>query len=142
MQILSTHHIGLSTGNVARLRAFYVDTLGLRVLGSFAEHEIVFVEAGDTVIELIGEAQSSDPRAPSPAGFERRGWQHIAWEIADVEAVYAELAAQGIAFQVPPEDFPPEAPSMRIAFFADPDGNLIELIQPLGARYPLPPPVR
>ena len=25
---------------------------------------------------------------------------------------------------------------MRIAFFRDPDGNAIELIQPLGDRYP------
>jgi hypothetical protein len=37
---------------------------------------------------------------------------------------------------VPPEDFPPEAPTMRIAFFQDPDGNLLELIRPLGSRYP------
>ena len=136
MRILGAHHIGLSTDNFARLRAFYIDTLGLPVIGSFQGRQIVFIEAGGTVIELIGEAPSAEPDVVSPAGFARRGWQHLAWEVADVDAGYAELAARGIAFQVPPEDFPAEAPIMRIAFFADPDGNLIELIQPLGARYP------
>ena len=52
--------------------------------------------------------------------------------MADVDEAYADLSARGVPFHVPPEDFPPEAPTMRIAFFRDPDGNVIELIQPLG----------
>jgi glyoxylase I family protein len=133
MRILGAHHVGLSTSHFARLRAFYVDTLGLPVMGGFSGHDIVFIGAGNTTIELIGEAPSSDA---APVGFERRGWQHLAWDVADIDAAYAELTGRGVAIQVPPEDFPPESPTMRIAFFADPDGNLIELIQPLGARYP------
>jgi hypothetical protein len=31
----------------------------------------------------------------------------------------------------PPEDFAPDSPSLRIAFLRDPDGNLLELVQPL-----------
>jgi glyoxylase I family protein len=136
MQILGTHHVGLSTANLARLRAFYVETLGLPIVGAFAGHDIVFVQAGSTVIELIGEADPPDAVPTQAAGFDRRGWQHLAWEVDDVDAAYAELSARGITFSLPPEDFPPEAPVLRIAFFADPDGNLIELVQPRGARYP------
>ena len=40
-------------------------------------------------------------------------------EVADVDAVYAELAARGIPFQVPPEDFPARSPTLRIAFFTE-----------------------
>ena len=141
MQILGTHHVGLSTANLPRLRAFYVETLGLPVVGAFAGHNIVFVQAGSTVVELIEEADPPDPAPAQPRGFRRRGWQHLAWEVDDVDSAYAELSARGIAFTLPPENFPLEAPALRIAFFTDPDGNLIELVQPLGARYPTPPPV-
>jgi glyoxylase I family protein len=133
VRIIGTHHAAISTLDFARLRAFYVETLGLPVLGSFPGHDIVFVGAGGSAIEIIGETEATLAR---PEGFERRGWQHLAWEVEDVDAAYSELAARGIAFRVPPEDFPEEAPTMRITFFEDPDGNLIELIQPLDPSRP------
>jgi catechol 2,3-dioxygenase-like lactoylglutathione lyase family enzyme len=129
MRILSTHHVSLSTPDLARLRAFYGDTLGLPFVGRFAEHGIDFFDAGGVAIEI----EQADPSSP---GTGRTGWNHVAWEVADVDATYAELAARGVPFPVPPEDFPPGSPSMRIAFFADPDGNVVELIQPLATRYP------
>ena len=129
MRILSTHHVSLSTPDLARLRAFYGDALGLPIVGGFAQHQIVFFDAGGVAIEI----EQVDPSSP---GAGRSGWNHVAWEVADVDEAYAELSARGVPFHVPPEDFPPGAPSMRIAFFADPDGNVIELIQPLASRYP------
>jgi catechol 2,3-dioxygenase-like lactoylglutathione lyase family enzyme len=129
MRILSTHHVALITNNFERLRAFYVETLELPVVGGFAGYNIIFLAAGSTAIELIEEEQPT-------YGAARTGWNHLALEVEDVDAAYAELAARGIPFTVLPEDFPSEAPQARIAFFRDPDGNLIELAQPLGARYP------
>ena len=137
MRIVGAHHVAISTNNLARLRHFYVETLGLPVMGGFPDQDIIFVGAGGIAIEIIGEATPGTARSE---GFERRGWQHLAWEVEDVDAAYAELSARGIAFRVPPEDFPEQAPSMRIAFFEDPDGNLLELVQPLGCRYPPPNP--
>ena len=133
MRIIGTHHVAISTPDLARLRAFYVETLGLPVLGGFTGQDIIFVGSGGMAIEIIGEGT---PGLARPDGFDRRGWQHLAWQVEDVDAAYAELSARGIAFRVPPEDFPELSPTMRIAFFEDPDGNLLELVQPLGARYP------
>ena len=130
MRILGTHHLALTTGQFERLRRFYVETLGLPVVGGFPGHKIVFVAAGSTTIELIGE---DGPDVGNRA--RRAGWHHLAWEVEDVDAAFAELAARGVSVHSPPESFPPEAPTMRIAFLRDPDGNLLELIQPLGARY-------
>jgi catechol 2,3-dioxygenase-like lactoylglutathione lyase family enzyme len=129
MRILSTHHVALSTLDLTRLRSFYGETLGLPIVGGFAGHRIVFIDAGGVAIEVEQEA-------PSHTGVRRSGWNHMAWEVADVDETYAELSARGVPFHVPPEDFPSEAPSMRIAFFTDPDGNVVELIQPLTDRYP------
>lgn len=127
MRITSTHHVALVTPDFARLRAFYIETLGLPQVGAFPGRNIIFIEAGSTAIELI-ERQSGTPNEGS--------WAHLAFEVADIDATHAELAARGIPFHVAPKDFPDDAPSVRIAFFKDPDGNILELVQPLGKRYP------
>ena len=134
MRILGTHHLALTTGRFELLRRFYVETLGLPVLGGFPEHDIVFVGAGDTAIEIIGEDAS--PAAGLDDRAARHGWHHLAWEVEDVDAAFAELTARGVPIHAPPESFPERAPTMRIAFLHDPDGNLLELVQPLGVRYP------
>lgn len=128
MRIVGTHHVGLVTSNFERLRTFYVETLGLSQVGQFAGRNIIFLDAGPITIELI----ERDGDAPTAAG----AWDHFAFEVADVDATYAELAALGIPFHVLPKDFPEDDPKARIAFFKDPDGNTLELVQPLGERYP------
>jgi catechol 2,3-dioxygenase-like lactoylglutathione lyase family enzyme len=140
VQILGTHHVGLTTGRFELLRQFYVEKLGLPVVGGFPGHDILFVDAGTTTIELIGEEPATVPGASAgidakPDDRPRRGgWHHLAWEVADVDASYADLLTRGVEPHSPPEDFPAEAPSMRIAFLRDPDGNLIELVQPISSR--------
>lgn len=129
LQILATHHVALSTAHFAPLREFYTETLGLPLLGGFPNEHILFLDAGTTAIELT---EATEEEAPAGAG----GWAHLALEVADVDAAYAALSARGVPFPIPPEDFPPAAPAMRIAFCKDPDGNVIELLQPLGSRYP------
>jgi catechol 2,3-dioxygenase-like lactoylglutathione lyase family enzyme len=124
MRIKGTHHVALITARFAELCAFYVETLGLPIVGGFPGHNIVFLGAGGTTIELIEEEVSE-----SAAGS--RGWNHLALEVDDVDAAYRELARQGVPFTSLPEDFPSEAPKLRIAFLQDPDGNLVELVQPL-----------
>lgn len=122
------HHVALYTDDFPRLYAFYTETLGMAEVGRFAGRPIAFLDAGGALIELAGDE--------APAGPRGQGWSHLALEVADLEAAVAALEARGVAFHVPPEPFPPEAPRCRIAFFRDPDGNLLELYQPLGARLP------
>lgn len=133
MQITGLHHLALLTPDLARLRDFYVEQLGFRPIGGFADDNIHFLAAGNVTIELEEGREAGGPARG-------RGWHHLALEVEDVDAAYAELAARGVPFQEPPAGFPPEAPLLRIAFLADPDGNLLELVQPLGRRYPPLPP--
>jgi catechol 2,3-dioxygenase-like lactoylglutathione lyase family enzyme len=128
MRIVSAHHVALYTAHFAQLRDFYIETLDLPIRGGFPGYNILFLGAGNTTIELTEDEQAQQ----GVTG----GWNHIAWEVEDLDQAYAELTARGVSFHVPPEDFPPEDPSMRIAFFSDPDGNVLELIQPLDSRYP------
>lgn len=130
MQITGTHHVAICTPNFAVLREFYTNTLGLPLVGGFAGRNIIFIAAGDTTIELIERDE--------PLALARQGWVHFAFQVEDVDAVAAELKGKGIAFRVEPTDFPAENPAVRLAFFADPDGNELELVQPLTDDYPQP----
>lgn len=128
MHVTGTHHIALFTSNLDRLRTFYVETLSLPQIGAFPGGRIIFIDVGSTTVEMIARDEWVD----SDAG----NWQHLAFEVASVDDTYAELTALGIAFHVEPKDVPAEAASARIAFFRDPDGNNLELFQPIGGRYP------
>lgn len=133
MRITGLHHGALVTADLALLRGFYVEQLGFRAIGGFAGHNILFLATGDLTIEI--------EQVPEVSGLARgRGWHHLALEVEDVDAAYAELSARGVRFQDPPAGFPADAPLLRISFLTDPDGNLLELVQPLGRRYPPPPP--
>ncbi len=126
--IVGTHHVALMTANFARLLDFYTVTLGLPVLGGFPNERIVFLGAGMAAIELEEVATT--------CGADTGGWAHLALEVTNLVATHAALVARGVSFQSPPEAYPPGSPLMLIAFCVDPDGNVIELIQPLGDRYP------
>ena len=128
MRVTGTHHVALFTDDLERLRAFYVDTLGLPQVGAFPGGRIIFLEAGSTSIELITR--------DNWAGTDTGSWQHLAFEVESTDDAYAELSEKGIAFHVLPKNVPEDAPQARIAFFRDPDGNNLELYQPIGSRYP------
>src|SRR4051812_27307723 len=98
MKIRSTHHIGLVTGQFERLRRFYVELLGLPVVGGFPEHQILFVDAGTTRIELLGEVRP-------PATSDRGGWHHLALEVDDVDAAFTDLVGRDVEVESKPEMF-------------------------------------
>lgn len=129
MQIIATHHVAICTPNFARLCDFYVNTLGLPQVGKFVGKNIIFVQAGSTTIEIVERLE--------PLNLARVGWAHFAFEVADIEAAHKGLVAKGISFHIEPKLFPEEAPAVKLAFFKDPDGNDLELVEPLpGGRYP------
>ena len=130
MQFTGTHHIALCTPNFVALRTFYTETLGLKIVGGFPGRNVVFISTGDTTIELI---ERDEPLAPI-----RQGMVHFAFQVENTDATFKELSGLGVPFHREPYDFPEDAPSIRIAFFRDPDGNELELLQPLAGKYPQP----
>ena len=67
---------------------------------------------------------SSDLSAGGPRGY-------LAASVADVDAAYEDLTAKGVTFVQPPTDKPW---GLRLAHFADPEGNLWEITQPSAAN--------
>ena len=112
--------------DLARARAFYVDRLGLPLV---EESPIaVVVDAGGCPLRLT----ALEERQAAP--FTVAGWT-----VDDIDSAAAALAAEGIELRryagMDLDDHGVwTAPSGdRVAWFADPDGNVLSLTQPLAA---------
>jgi uncharacterized glyoxalase superfamily protein PhnB len=64
------------------------------------------------------------PEVSGPAREPLRMMVHFA--VDDIDAVYRRLQEAGVTFSRPPE---PEEWGGRVATFADPDGNMLQLLQ-------------
>ncbi len=122
MQLLGTHHVALRTPNFAAMEQFYTQTLGLPVVKRWDDVTIAFINIGSTTIELIGRDNVTADTQPTG------GWDHIALHVASTDDAFAELVAKGVKIRSEPRDFH----DVRIAFFFDPDGNVIELVEQRG----------
>ena len=122
MQLAATHHIGLRTPNFAAMEAFYTQTLGFPVTKRWDDVDIIFIDVGSTTIELIGRDTATADNIPTG------GWDHLALHVASVDEAFAELVAKGVRIRAEPKDFK----DVRIAFFFDPDGNVLELVEARG----------
>jgi catechol 2,3-dioxygenase-like lactoylglutathione lyase family enzyme/quinol monooxygenase YgiN len=95
-----------------------------------ANFDLAFLDYGNARIELF---QFHEPAAPEAASVPAHqiGAAHVAFEVDDVEAAYADLVAAGVEFSRPPLA-PTEGPAagFHLAFCFDPDGNRIEIIAP------------
>lgn len=113
--------------------AWYSRALGLRVstpfeIGPLGLRGAFVVNDDGLAIELLERAGSTGGlRAPDPAtALLTRGFGHICLRVDDVDALHESLLAAGASERMPPQPSP--EPGVRMSFVADPEGNLIELL--------------
>lgn len=110
------------TRDAGRARAFYCDTLGLTLVEENA-FALVF-DCGGIMLRV------TNVRELNPAQYTVLGW-----EVPDIAATVKHLAGLGVVFSRFPgmnqdEDGIWTSPSgARIAWFTDPDGNVLSLTQ-------------
>jgi methylmalonyl-CoA/ethylmalonyl-CoA epimerase len=126
--VLGLHHTGLYVASLDEALRFYRDQLGMQVEFELSRPGlgVVMLTAGASRLELLEITPTSqeDRRAP--------GLRHVAFEVADVDAAYADLSHEGYSFLEPPIGGAAGWP--RACFFRAPDGTYTELIQPLAPR--------
>ena len=59
MKIVGTHHISLHTPNFEAMKAFYTGSLGFPVAHAWPAANIVFIDLGNTWLELAGRDQAT-----------------------------------------------------------------------------------
>jgi catechol 2,3-dioxygenase-like lactoylglutathione lyase family enzyme len=107
--------------DVDRARAFYRDTLGLRLVSEEPPFALVFDANG--IMLRLGMGKTL-PQVPGTV---------LGWQVPDVTAAVKDLAKAGVRF----ERYPPmkqdelgvwTAPTgAKVAWFKDPDGNILSL---------------
>jgi len=121
---LHAHHIAIYTRDLARLEAFYTQVLGFPVVRRWEAVGIVFVDVGDLWIELTRQDSPDDGTQPR-ALDQGVGINHFALQVDDVDRSFQELVDRGVHVLAAPANYE----NVHVAFLADPDGNVLELIE-------------
>ncbi|MGH2492630.1 MAG: VOC family protein [Candidatus Limnocylindria bacterium] len=112
----------VATADAARARGFYGDVLGLRLVSDVA-FGLVF-DSGGTTLRVQKVAKVTPP-----------AYTVLGWSVADIEATRERLRAGGVRFEsfgLPEQDKAglwTAGDGTRVAWFRDPDGNLLSLTQ-------------
>lgn len=129
--VLGTHHIAVICSDYERSKNFYVGVLGLEVIAEVyrqarRSHKLDLKLPDGTQIELF----SFPAPPPRPSYPEACGLRHLAFEVADLDAVVSHLEKHGVTVEPVRVD---EYTGQRFTFFADPDGLPLELYERVGS---------
>jgi catechol 2,3-dioxygenase-like lactoylglutathione lyase family enzyme len=104
-------------------KQFYRTTFGLRIV--FEDRNSAVFRIGDTLINLLQIEAADELIAPARVASRDAGSRHVLTiEVADVDAMCAELTSRGVTLLNGPMDRPW---GIRTASFADPAGNVWEI---------------
>ena len=124
-------HASIRSSNLERSIDFYTRLLGLEVLSRREirqnNAEIVFLQdpkGEGCTLELTFYRSQKKFTQPE---YEERLFDHLAFEVADMEKTIAVLRKEKVTITDEPYKLEPNGPI--IAFVEDPDGTLIELIE-------------
>ncbi len=140
IDVTRVDHFSYTVGNIDRAVAFYT-RLGFRPVNRYAEAgphvdigaatdhadmDIQLLRHGDAgpLLELIRYTQHDANRA---ARNSEVGSAHMGFVVADMDAAYETLRADGVEFLSPPNT---DQYGEKWVYLRDPDGIPVELMQP------------
>jgi catechol 2,3-dioxygenase-like lactoylglutathione lyase family enzyme len=112
----------LAVKDLGRARAFFTDTLGLKQVGGEGD-ELIVLQSGDSVVNVYRSDFAGTNEATA-----------VTWEVDDVEAEVESLRTKGVAFEhydmpgLKREGDVHVGDGMKIAWFKDPDGNILNIV--------------
>jgi catechol 2,3-dioxygenase-like lactoylglutathione lyase family enzyme len=132
------HHVAMRVPDFEVAKRWFVEKLDFRVIHEwpYADQHLAYVAppTDDTFfVEILGDG---DPKPiPKPVysdlgdSLRLAGYHHFCLNVRDIDATVAELRRREVTIVTEPFELP--AINRRLAFLADPFGNLIELAQVL-----------
>ena len=113
----------IAVKNLETAKKFYEETLGLTQIGAEGQEVIVF-RSGSSTIYVYKSQYAGTNQATA-----------LTWVVGkDIEGVVQELKSKGLTFEhydmpdVTREDDIHVAGNMKVAWFKDPDGNILNII--------------
>jgi catechol 2,3-dioxygenase-like lactoylglutathione lyase family enzyme len=131
---LKINHTAIRVPDFDTAVAWYAAKLDFRVKQSVSVPGLCFgflYPAGDDSFHfelMAGQGAAERPAYKDLHGsYNMSGWHHPGFCVDSVDAVIEELKRRDVTIASEPHDVP--AMGLRVAFFADPWGNLFEVIQ-------------
>jgi len=119
---LTHHHMDFSTHDLEGMRRFFTETLGFTNVLHIPEANYM------TVFVTPTSSLGFMPPASAPEQWQPPGEPNLYFFVADVDAVFARLSAEGVSFDQAPTDMPW---GHRLAILRDPEGRRVCLAQNL-----------
>jgi catechol 2,3-dioxygenase-like lactoylglutathione lyase family enzyme len=112
----------LAVRDIGRARAFFTETLGLKQVGSEGD-ELIVLKSGNSVVNVYRSEHAGTNEATA-----------VTWEVDDIHAEVESLKNKGVAFEH--YDMPGltldgdvhVGHGMKVAWFKDPDGNILNIV--------------
>lgn len=138
--ITGVYHTSFNVADLDRSIDFYSNVIGMRLVrrheSSSVYHRMIrrpevqvrvaFLQMGDHYVELIQHTAGGAGTADFDHTHVRAA--HLAFFADDLQGTYEELLAKGVRFATPPQT---GATGRKTVYFYDPDGNALELCEPL-----------
>jgi catechol 2,3-dioxygenase-like lactoylglutathione lyase family enzyme len=126
-------HVGLSVGDLDAQVAWYQGIFDFPTalpfeLGAVGLRGVFLCGPNDVAFELLerrGSSHAPTPGHPNEALL-TQGWAHVCFRVDDVHGTYDAMIAAGATSLKAPGPAP--EPGVTFAFVADPEGNLVELL--------------
>lgn len=116
-------HVCLNVADTERAVEWYTEQLGFEETWGF--------ESGDTTNRYVADEEGVELQLSETSGEtpDEPGdqWDHLAVSVEDVDRAFERIENHGVRSE--PSDQP--AAGARTAFIRDPDGHVVELIEPL-----------
>jgi lactoylglutathione lyase len=128
-------HVGVNVADLAAAEAWYSEAFSLQreleVRVGAVDLDIVMLrskEFGYRVELLHRPGSRPGLRAENPAvAALTEGFGHLAFDVPDLDAAHQRLVSLAAREVMAPQPSP--EPGVRMSFLADPEGNLIELVE-------------
>lgn len=114
-------HIAIVVQDLDDLVKFYTEVVGLTLNKMVRNPNVAIAYLG-------GSAEESQLELLEFVEERELGLKHFCYEITDLEGTCAKMAEQGVEFFIGPKMH--DDGSGWLAFFKDPEGNVIELVEP------------
>lgn len=127
-------HVALRVPNYETSKRWYMEMLDFRLIHEwpFGDLQLAYLAPANDDnfwIELLagGEPSPAPDYSDLNESLHPAGYHHFCIDVKSVDETLAELRRRGVKIVGEPFDLP--AIGKRLAFFSDPDGNLIELAE-------------
>jgi catechol 2,3-dioxygenase-like lactoylglutathione lyase family enzyme len=117
--------------NLDKCVKFYRDTLGLQVTFSDPVSFAFRMEDQDFLLLQLSAAAEQISETAVSLHKEAAHRMFLCVDVEDVDAAYNAITSKGVTFIRTPTSYPW---GMRVAYFADPEGNLWEIRHPVAAE--------